>query len=262
MSRRIFQVDAFTESVFSGNPAAVCMLDELGDPEWMQRVAAEMNLSETAFVAPGDGGFDLRWFTPTVEVDLCGHATLASAHALWSERFAPAEPIVFRTRSGELICERDGGLIWMDFPARPVTESEPAPGLIEALDVDPVWIGRSGIGYVIELASEVAVRAVAPDFSALGAIEDGWTCVTARASDPDVDFVSRYFAPQAGIDEDPVTGSAHCALGPLWQERLGSDELVGHQVSARGGIVHVRPSGDRVRLGGRAVTVMRGELEA
>ena len=252
MRAPLFHVDAFASGPFTGNPAAVCLLEKPADPAWMQVVAAEMNLSETAFVRPvvadEPGHFELRWFTPTVEVDLCGHATLASAHVLWE------------TRSGTLTATRRGDGVELDFPGDPVTIADPDPGLLDALGVADAEVSYGRIGWVLELADAGAVRAVSPDFVRLSAFEI--TVVTARSEDPRYDFVSRCFGPKFGIDEDPVTGSAHCALGPYWAERLGKTELIGYQASARGGVVLVRVDGDRTALAGRAVTVTRGELVA
>jgi PhzF family phenazine biosynthesis protein len=267
-STELVQVDAFTAEPFHGNPAAVCLLDDAAepDPAWMQSVAAEMNLSETAFVAARAGGdFDLRWFTPTREVDLCGHATLASAHALWeAERLGADDPVRFHTRSGVLTATRAGTDIELDFPAIVAGDTDVPAGLADVLGVSPRTVARNSAGYVlVEVASEAEVRAARPDFARLATEVPDGVIVTSRA-DPEagVDFISRYFAPAAGIDEDPVTGSAHCVLGPWWSARLGRSELVGFQASARGGIVRVRVLGERVALGGRAVTVLRGELTA
>ena len=267
MTRPVFCVDAFTAEPFAGNPAAVCLLeDEAADPGWMQRVAAEMNLSETAFLRPQAeaGRYRLRWFTPAVEVDLCGHATLASAHVLWTEGLAEAgRALRFDTASGPLAARRDGdGVIWLDFPATPAAPVDPPPGLLEALGGGAArWVGLGRFDYLVELEDEAAVRELAPDFRRLTGLGVRGVIVTAAAGGPGGhDFVSRFFAPGAGIDEDPVTGSAHCTLGPFWAERLGRSELTGFQASARGGLVQVRPQGDRVLLGGRAVTVLRGQL--
>lgn len=261
-------VDAFTEAPFAGNPAVVVLLDRAREDPWMGSFAREMGVSETAFVTPrGDGGdpaFDLRWFTPEVEVDLCGHATLASAHVLWEEgRVAPGEPIHFHTRSGLLGAAQQGRWIELDFPAVDAV-AEPAPEeLAGALGAVPRWTGRGSVGdWLVELEDERTVRDLAPDMAGLSRVPARGICVTARAHDSGYDFVSRFFAPAVGIDEDPVTGSAHCMLAPYWSERLGRDELVGFQASARGGIVRVRCAGGRVALGGRAVTVLRGELRA
>ena len=260
----LYQVDAFTSRPFAGNPAAVCLLDRPRDDAWMQQVAAEMNLAETAFLERRADGWGLRWFTPAVEVDLCGHATLASAHVLW-ERGAAAngEALRFHTRSGLLQARRRGVEIELDFPAEPV-EAAPAPGLAAALGVEPRWCGRNRLDLLAELASEAEVRSLAPDFPRLKlATPPGrGVIVTARSATPDYDFVSRFFAPAAGIDEDPVTGSAHCALGPYWMAKLGKSELRAYQASARGGSLGVRVAGDRVFLTGQAVTVLRGELAA
>jgi len=262
MGIRVVQVDAFTDRPFSGNPAAVIVLDEPGDAGWMQNVALEMNLSETAFlVRRKDGDFDLRWFTPAVEVDLCGHATLASAHVLWEEGHLPPDVQArFHTRSGVLTADRRNGSIVLDFPATPEQRTEPPAGLVESLGVRAAYVGKNAFDYLVEVDSEATVRALTPDFGALGAIRARGIIVTARASSPGFDFVSRFFAPAAGINEDPVTGSAHSTLGPFWSARLGKTSFVACQVSPRGGVVDVEVVGDRVRLGGRAVTVLRGEL--
>ncbi|MHC4991163.1 MAG: PhzF family phenazine biosynthesis protein [Planctomycetota bacterium] len=261
MSVPIFQVDAFTDRLFSGNPAAVCLLTEPRDEAWMQSLAAEMNLSETAFLVPRTDGYDLRWFTPAVEVDLCGHATLASAHVLWETgQVPPDREASFHTASGQLIAQRDGEWIELDFPAYPPQKCAVPPLLLEGLGVEPIWLGRSKDKFLVELENEQAVRAVAPDFGRLRDLDAG-VIVTSRSDDPGFDFVSRFFGPAFGIDEDPVTGSAHCHSGPYWQDRLGKDELMARQVSRRVGVVRVRMSGDRTLLGGQAVTVFRGELE-
>lgn len=263
MAQPIVQVDAFTATAFAGNPAAVCVLPEARDAAWMQLVAREMNLSETAFVLRLEDGFSLRWFTPRVEVDLCGHATLASAHTLWESGLLPvSEPARFHTRSGLLTARKDGAWIELDFPSEPATPVEPPPGLLEALGVLPVLVGRNRFDYLVEVDDEDAVRATAPDFGALEKIEARGVIVTARSSSPDFSFVSRFFAPAVGVDEDPVTGSAHCCLGPLWAARLGTPTLTAYQASARGGAVRVTVAGDRVLLGGQAITVMHGELLA
>jgi predicted PhzF superfamily epimerase YddE/YHI9 len=263
----LYQVDAFTAEPFAGNPAAVCLLERDEDPAWMQRVAAEMNLSETAFLRPAAeaGRYRLRWFTPTVEVELCGHATLASAHVLWSEGLAGAgQPVRFDTASGPLAARPGtGGTIWLDFPATPAGSVEPPDGLLDALGGGPArFVGLGRFDYLVELAHEAAVRDLAPDVGRLGGLGSRGVIVTAAAAPhaSGYDFVSRYFAPAVGIDEDPVTGSAHCTLGPYWAGRLGRAELTGFQASARGGLVRVRPEGDRVLLGGSAVTVLRGRL--
>jgi PhzF family phenazine biosynthesis protein len=257
------QVNAFTDRPFAGNPAAVCLLPFERETEWMQLVAREMNLAETAFLVRGGSDFQLRWFTPTTEVDLCGHATLASAHALWEEgHLAPDEAGRFQTRSGLLTAERRDGLIWLDFPSTPPTPAEPPAELCEALGVPLRYVGRTPFDYLVEVDGETAVRALAPDLTVLARLPVRGVIVTGRAESAGQDFVSRFFAPAAGVPEDPVTGSAHCALTPYWAAKLGRTELVGYQASTRGGIVRVRLTGDRVQLGGHAVTVMRGELLA
>lgn len=260
-SQTITQVDAFTDVPFAGNPAAVCVLPAERDARWMQLVAREMNLAETAFLVGRADGYDLRWFTPAVEIDLCGHATLASAHVLWEEGHARADAVLrFHTRSGVLTAARRDGLIWLDFPSTPPESTSPSAEIERGLGATPKFVGRTPFDYLVELDSEAEVRALAPDVATLGRLGVRGVIVTARSSNGSCDFVSRFFAPGAGIDEDPVTGSAHCGLAPFWAARLGKNELVGHQVSARGGIVRVKLEGARVHLGGHAVTVLRGEL--
>ena len=263
MTQPIVQVDSFTSTAFAGNPAGVCLLDAPRDDGWMQLVAREMNVAETAFLQPRTAAeFDLRWFTPTVEVDLCGHATLASAHVLWeSGRFA-ADALRFHTRSGVLTATRRDGWIDLDFPATPAEPVSPPPGLLEALGVSARYVGRSRFDFLVEVDDERTVLATSPDFRKLAAIDARGAIVTSLASTPGVDFVSRFFAPAFGIDEDPATGSAHCCLAPYWSARTGKCELIAHQLSARRGELRVAMVGDRVRLSGRAVTVLRGELLA
>lgn len=263
----LFQIDAFAEAPFTGNPAAVCLLSEERPDEWMQRLAAEMNLSETAFVqACPDGGFNLRWFTPACEVDLCGHATLASAHVLWeTKRLRPEAPAAFHTRSGRLDARRiEEGLIAMDFPAEPVEPAETPGDLLPALGLtEAAFVGHNRMDVLVQIGGESAVRALRPDLARLAEVKARGVIVTAAAEPgADYDFASRFFAPRAGVPEDPVTGSAHCALAPFWAERLGRRRLIGYQVSARGGSVYVQASedGQRVELAGRAVTVFRAEL--
>lgn len=260
----IIQIDAFTDTPFRGNPAAVCMLSEPRDDRWMQDVAREMNLSETAFLRPAaqPNEYALRWFTPAAEVDLCGHATLASAHMLWEHGYAdPERPLRFHTRSGVLSAERQGGWIEMDFPATPVTPCAAPAELAAALGgVAARFIGCSHFDLLVELESAEMVRALAPDLTQLARIDARGVIVTSRADTDEHDFISRFFAPRVGVPEDPVTGSAHCSLAPFWAERLGRDALVGHQASARGGVVRVRHAGDRVRIAGQAVTVLRAEF--
>lgn len=261
MGIKLVQVDAFTDEAFRGNPAAVCFLTEPKDEGWMQRVAREMNLSETAFLLKQEDGFSLRWFTPAVEVDLCGHATLASAHALWEEGVAePSAPIRFHTRSGLLTARERGEVIELDFPATPEAPCDVPPGLPRALGAEPLYIGRSAFDYLVLLKDAESVRRLSPDMGLLEKASARGIIATALADDPSCDFVSRFFAPAAGIAEDPVTGSAHCCLGPFWQTRLGKTAMVAHQVSARGGVVLVKMVGGRVLIGGHAVTVMRGDL--
>lgn len=261
MPRPILIVDAFTDRPFSGNPAAVCLLDGPVDASWMQAVAAEMNLSETAFLHRlPDGGFGLRWFTPATEVDLCGHATLASAHVLWEEGWLARDAEArFETRSGRLLARLTSDGIQLDFPARPVHEAAAPPALARSLGVEPVWTGRDATSWLVLLASEREVRELRPDMALIGSLPE-LVIATSRSDDPRYDFVSRCFAPSWGIPEDPVTGAAHCSLGPFWRERLGKLALTGYQASARGGVVRVRLEGDRALLRGHAVTVVRGEL--
>ncbi len=270
----LYQVDAFTREPLRGNPAAVCLLDAERAEEWMQGVAAEMNLSETAFLLKQRDAYSLRWFTPTHEVPLCGHATLASAHVLWESGEVPAaRPLRFHTRSGVLEAKRAGSRIELDLPAFPPAGA-PLPqaaaqalGLAEA-GIEPRFTGRTaerGLGdvdYLVDVGSEEIVRGVRPDFARLGREVKAGVIVTARSAAGGVDFVSRYFVPAFGIDEDPVTGAAHCCLIPYWTPLLGKTDLVGYQASARGGYVHGRLAGARVLLSGEAVTVLRGELLA
>jgi len=258
----IYQVDAFAARPFSGNPAGVCILEHTAPEKWMQAVAAEMNVAETAFlVRRDDGSYDLRWFTPTVEVDLCGHATLASAHVLWDERILPdAERARFHTKSGELTAWREGDTIRMDFPSEPVAASEAPVALKEALDVPFSFAGKNRMDWLVEVADEATVKAVRPELRALVSLDVRGVIVTARSATAERDFVSRFFAPGAGVDEDPVTGSAHCALAPYWAGKLGKDALTGYQASARGGTVWCTVKGDRVVLGGHAITVLRAKL--
>ena len=257
-------VDAFTVHPFAGNPAAICFLSSPRSNEWMQSVAVEMNLSETAYLLPMEQGFSLRWFTPRVEVDLCGHATLASAHALWElGRIPPNETAVFHTRSGVLTADRSGEWIVLDFPADPPLESGPPSGLSEALGVAPsdvVHVKKHRFALLAELASEKLVRNLQPDMQSIQEWESLGLIVTSRSDTHEYDFISRFFAPKAGIPEDPVTGAAHCCLGPYWSERLGKNSFLAYQASARGGVVRVEVRGERVLLGGQAVTVARGEL--
>jgi PhzF family phenazine biosynthesis protein len=261
MGLKIFQVDAFTSRTFTGNPAAVCILPEAREQRWMQDVAREMNLSETAFLYRQSDGFNLRWFTPLVEVDLCGHATLASAHILWEEGYLqPEQKAQFYTRSGLLTAERKGDWIELDFPSEPEKTAVAPLGLETALGVTPKYVGKNRFDYLLEVDSEGIVRSLKPDFTLLAEIPVRGVIVTSRAASQGYDFVSRFFAPRFGINEDPVTGSAHCCLGPFWRRRLNKSEFTAYQASARGGVVRLRVGEDRVHLGGQAVTVLRGEL--
>lgn len=273
----IYQVDAFTDRPYAGNPAAVCVMAGPADEAWMRQVAGEMNLSETAFLYPesrgeAEGeGYRLRWFTPTVEEDLCGHATLASAHILWSEGHVPLDqPIRFFSRSGLLTAARQGDWIELNFPALPETPQPQQADMLAALGIAPAsvrYFGRSHLDYLVEVASAQVVRDLMPDFGRLRNIDARGIIVTA----PDdgqtphagaFDFISRFFAPADGIDEDPVTGSAHCCLAPFWGRKLGKESMTAFQASARGGQVRVRLDGDRVRLLGQAITVLKGSLLA
>ncbi len=261
MPTEIHQVDAFTDRPFRGNPAAVCPLDAPADTVWMQAVAMENNLSETAFCWPEGDALRLRWFTPVAEVDLCGHATLATAHVLWETgRLAVDADARFVSRSGPLGASRRGDLIELDFPARTITPVQTTGALENALGVEATLVATDGDYAFVVVADESTVREMTPDLRRVTALGVGCVIVTAAAAGGDVDFVSRFFGPGVGIDEDPVTGSAHCTLGPYWGEQLGLTELVGFQASARGGRVAVRLDGDRVHIGGHAVTVMTGEL--
>ena len=262
MKQKIVQVDAFTERAFAGNPAAVCILEGPRSDAWMQNVAMEMNLSETAFAHPENGVFRLRWFTPATEVNLCGHATLATAHVLWEDGYLSAhQPAEFETRSGRLSAHRRDEWITLDFPAKPCEPAAPPAGLLQGLGLDSARsITRNDSDYLVEVASADQVHALRPNFSALESVPMRGVIVTAAAADGNADFISRFFAPRAGVNEDPVTGSAHCALGPFWGARLGKTSLLGYQASRRGGMVRVELHGERVLLSGRAVTVLRGEF--
>jgi len=260
MSLQIVQVDAFTGAAFGGNPAAVCVLPKPGNTAWMQKVAMEMNLSETAFLVKQTDGYDLRWFTPSVEVDLCGHATLASAHALWeSGQLEAREQARFHTRSGLLTAERNGDWIEMDFPVKVAVAAEPPLGLIESLGAPAKYVGKNLFDYLVEVEESDLLK-MSPDHGQLRKIPVRGVIVTSRSSDPEFDFVSRFFAPGSGIDEDPVTGSAHTALTPYWAAKLNKTTMMARQASARGGVVRVTLKGDRVLLGGQAITTLRGEL--
>src|SRR5262249_1883378 len=233
MGEPIFHVDAFTERPFAGNPAAVCLLDAERPDSWLQNIAREMNLAETAFLRQTGPHWSLRWFTPSTEVDLCGNATLASAHVLWESRRASGDtPLLFETRSGRLSASRRGGRIELDFPAERATEGPVPPDIVEALGIrSPRFAGRNRLDYLIEVADEAEVLALEPDFRRLKSAGVGsrGVIVTSVSKTAGRDFISRFFAPGAGIDEDPVTGSAHCCLGPFWAARLGKTELTGYQ---------------------------------
>ncbi len=262
MGVSIIQVDAFTDKPFAGNPAAVCVLSAPAEAPWMQAVAMEMNLSETAFLYPLDDGFNLRWFTPKVEVPLCGHATLASAHVLWSEGHLSVDREArFYTQSGLLIGKKQDDWIQLDFPANYSEPTTPPPELSQALGVPLKTAVKNSLGYLVEVDSEDIVRRMTPNFSQLRSLSVSEVIVTSQADqDSSFDFVSRFFAPGLGIDEDPVTGAAHCCLAPYWRDRLGKNEFLAYQASARGGVLQVRHQGDRVYISGQAVTVMRGDL--
>lgn len=261
MTHRLIQVDSFASEPFRGNPAAVVLLTRPANVDWMQSVAREMNLSETAFLVPRSDGYDLRWFTPTLEVDLCGHATLASAHVLWEEGDLDSDSEArFHTRSGWLSATREADWIRMDFPAEPASPAAPPTELLAGLCAEPAWCGRNRMDWLVEFESPDTVRDLAPDYAALRILGNRGVMVTAASDDPSYDFISRFFAPAFGVDEDPVTGSAHCCLGPYWSERLGKRRVVGFQASQRGGVVRVEPRDDRVLLSGQAVTVFRAEL--
>ncbi|MCL6445115.1 MAG: PhzF family phenazine biosynthesis protein [Alicyclobacillus sp.] len=263
MSVKFYQVDAFTDKAFQGNPAAVCVLSEPREDEWMQNVAAEMNLSETAFVLPQDDGYSLRWFTPVVEVDLCGHATLASAHVLWEQGYlSERDEAKFFTKSGVLSARCSNNWMELNFPSEPDEACDCPPHLLEGLGVDHqdvIYVGRNRLDYLVELDSERTVRALQPNWSLLERLGPRGVIVTSRGTS-EYDFVSRAFFPALGIPEDPVTGSAHCCLGPYWKRKLKKDEFLAYQASRRGGIIRVTVRDDRVLLGGQAVTVMLGEI--
>jgi PhzF family phenazine biosynthesis protein len=258
---RYFLVDAFTDRPFAGNPAVVIPLSHWPAADWLQDTAREMNQSETAFLVPQSDHFELRWFTPAVEVDLCGHATLASAMVLWHQKLASVDAeIAFSTRSGNLRAKRVDQRIELDFPLKPEQQASAPEGLVQSLGVEPVYVGNNGMDYLVEVESESVVRELQPDLTSLSRVRCRGIIVTARADRPPYDFVSRFFAPAAGINEDPVTGSAHCCLADFWRKRLGRSEFLAYQASPRGGVIHVRIVGDRVLLGGQAVLVATGEL--
>jgi len=262
MKLPIYTVDAFTDKPFSGNPAGVCILDDAIPESMMQNIAFEMNLAETAFVLKQDDGYSLRWFTPMAEVDLCGHATLASANIMWQTGVCPmTEQIRFHTRSGLLTAENYKGEIGLNFPAIQEKQIDYPKELIDAIGgAKPKYVGMTKWNYLIELEDENAIRSVVPKYELMLGLPGWGTIITAKASMPGYDFVSRFFAPEKGVPEDPVTGSAHCALGPYWQKRLGKDKFKAYQASPRGGTVGVSVVGDRVLLTGNAVTMLKGEI--
>lgn len=263
---RIFQVDAFTDEAFKGNPAGVCILDQIKSDSWMQSLANEMNLSETAFLSRNNDVFDLRWFTPKTEVTLCGHATLASAHILWEERLIASDrEAIFHTKSG-LLKATKGIDLWieLDFPARFIKKAENQEVLNMAFNITPNYIGRfstpNGDLYLIEVSDEEVVKSISPNFELLSNSDAKAIIITSISNSNDYDFVSRFFAPGVGINEDPVTGSAHCSLAPYWSKKLGKRELIGFQASSRTGIIRCIWNNERVDLKGKAVTVFKGEL--
>jgi PhzF family phenazine biosynthesis protein len=264
MSQTIIQVDAFTNKPFSGNPAAVCVLSSPQSDVWMQNIAQEMNLSETAFLLAEGDGFNLRWFTPSVEVPLCGHATLASAHVLWSEgHLASEKSAKFYTKSEILIATKKDDWIELDFPAHPSEQIEKIPQLSAALGIDCVGVYQNSLGYLVEVASAEIVRTMQPNFSELLKLPISQVIVTSLGDEgSEFDFVSRFFAPGLGINEDPVTGSAHCYLVPFWHKRIPKEQFMAYQASSRGGILKVSYKIDdsRVLISGQAITTMRGEL--
>ena len=257
----VYKVDAFSADPFKGNPAAVCLLEKPAPEAWMQHIAQEMNLSETAFLVPQADGFQLRWFTPAAEVDLCGHATLASAHILWQTRLLPVGATArFHTKSGLLTASLEDGWIELDFPATPEEPCAAPQALAAALKAPMRYIGQDIFDYLVELESEQAVRELEPDLALLATLPVRGVIVTSRAATPGYDFVSRFFAPTVGVPEDPVTGSAHSCLGPYWRKHLGKETFLAYQASRRGGILRVIVAGDRVRIAGQAVTILEGSI--
>lgn len=256
---KIYQVDAFTDKPFSGNPAGVCILESKSTDKWMQDIASEVSLPETAFLLKQGDGYSLRWFTPNSEIDLCGHATLASAHILMEKGYiSEGQEVSFYTKSGILTAKAQDGWIQLDFPATPDKKVEAPAELIEALNVEPLYIGKNIFDYIVEIGDEEIVKNLKPDFTKLLKVDIRGVIVTARSKE--YDFVSRFFAPEIGVFEDPVTGSSHCCLGPYWKDRLGKDEFMAYQASSRGGVLRVKVVGDRVYISGEAVTVLEGEI--
>ncbi|HEY0826999.1 MAG TPA: PhzF family phenazine biosynthesis protein [Bacilli bacterium] len=260
MTVTLYIVDAFTNEAFQGNPAAVCVLPEERDDSWLQNIAAEMNLSETAFLYPLQSGYSLRWFTPTTEVELCGHATLASAHILWEYGFLKfEEQATFHTKSGLLTAIKSGSWIEMNFPSEaPLKVDDYPSNLIQALSIDPLYVGRNRFDYIIEIESEDILKTLTPNYSLLGEIPARGVIVTSRSTS--YDFISRCFFPAVGVNEDPVTGSAHCCLVPYWKEKLNQSNFTAYQASLRGGVLRLRSENDRVILAGQAITVLKSEL--
>jgi predicted PhzF superfamily epimerase YddE/YHI9 len=261
LKQEIVQVDAFTSEPYRGNPAAVCVLEKPADEEWMRLVAREMNLSETAFVYPIDQGYHLRWLTPKSEVDLCGHGTLATAHLLWEDGHVPAESeIHFKTRSGWVSAARADDWNVLDFPVNPLEPIPPPQALVKALGFAPLFVGHYPKGYLVVASSDQLIRDLKPSLSLLEELPEPKVCVTARDSSGNADFVSRLFAPSIGIPEDPVNGNSHTVLAPYWAGMINKKQMTSVYASARGGIVGVELAGDRVKIKGQAVTVMRGKL--
>ena len=261
MSIPLYQVDAFTNQPFRGNPAGVCLLSLAKPDQWMQAVAQEMNLSETAFLLPENDGYRLRWFTPAAEVDLCGHATLASAHILWETgRLDTSQAACFYTLSGYLGAKRNADWIELDFPVKLEEACLPPAGLTDILGIKPIYVGKNQFDYLVEVENAEIVRQTRPDFARLKEIDVRGVIVTSRSDIAEYDFVSRFFAPRVGVNEDPVTGSSHSCLGPYWGKKLGKQVMNAYQASARGGELRVRLENERVLLGGQAVTVFKAEL--
>lgn len=256
----IYIVDAFTNTKYRGNPAAVCLLESRQSSKWMQQVAAEMNLSETAFVYASEGYYELRWFTPLAEVDLCGHATLASAHILWEEKICLSPVISFKTKSGRITAERIKDWICMDFPIETASACSPPSALIEGLNTSFRYVGKNRLDYLIEVESEEIVKELRPDFNQLKTLDARGIIVTSKSGRSCYDFVSRCFYPALGVNEDPVTGSAHCCLGPYWGNILKKDKLRAVQLSHRQGKLELKLKGHRILISGQAVTTLRGKL--
>ncbi len=257
----LFQVDAFTAEAFRGNPAAVLLLDKAKDEQWYQRFAAEMNLSETAYLLKEDGGYNIRWFTPTSEVNLCGHATLASAHVLFSEGIVPdSDAVKFHSKSGDLICRKDGPYYVLNFPALPVETCVHNPMIEEALRTKIIYTGKADEDYFVEIGSPTKVLELRPRLDIIARLPARGLIVTAEGRNIEEDFVSRFFGPQVGIPEDPVTGSAHCALATYWSKRLEKKEFLASQLSPRKGTLRVVLDENRVELYGEAVTIFSGSI--